>query len=178
MAEGKVVIAAERIGLPRDASDEAILERIYAMGEENVKLHAAVVNLTKKIEENASVAKERDRLLAEMAIEKAVAFQTIDASEREDWIEDYLENRERTERRLAKKHINGILRRAELGLSSSVVPDPDPFAELKVASGQKMAADKTLTEAEAVQQVYRENPDLFHRVTEARRTRVGKGGER
>lgn len=151
-------------GLIKKADDGAVWER------------EAHDNLN-KMEQTETLLRENAALKADIFMKDAVANFQIDKAEAEVLKEMYLSGEE------GQKAVTKLLatrsRRDYFAKKSSLtgkeIPT-DPAAELSGRVAEAKAKNPKLTDVEAVNQVYKADPALFKRVTEARRKAGTKEG--
>jgi hypothetical protein len=181
-------ILYERIGLGPEATEEQAVDRIHALADENKDLRERSDSLQKLLAENhkaveeAKAAKRKYELAEGRAfLQQAVNDQKIDKEDMEFLLEDYAKDPERVRKQVEKKGYRSILAK-QMSISGEAGPPVNGLVELQIRVAERLANDPTkkLSEVEATNQLYREDPGLFERVTEARRQKAGtsKAGER
>jgi hypothetical protein len=183
-----VKILAEWVGLGPDATEEQIAEKIKTLGEDVKTYRDRAETYEKALAENHAAVqraktaeKKYQSIEGTMLIEQAVRDQKIDVVDVPFLSEMYEKSPERVKKFIEEKAYRSILAK-QVSLSGDAAPSDDPQVELSVRVAEAMANDttKALTEAVAVQRIYKADPGLFRRVTEARRaaSAAPKGGER
>lgn len=187
MSEKEVVkIEAERIGLPATASAVEIRDAVYADHVQLVKVTAERDLWKGRAEENQALAmeykqgnEEKKVLEGKLLIEAARNADKIDSSEEDFYLSLWLTDEKLCTKRLDSLQEKKYLRKQE-SLKGTIGDLPaDPSGELAAKVAEIIANNNKLTEAEAVQLAYKNDPKLFERVTEARRAAsAAKGGDR
>jgi single-stranded DNA-specific DHH superfamily exonuclease len=181
-----VKIEAERIGLPATASAVEIRDAVYADHAQLVKVTAERDLWRERAEENQALAMEykqgnEDKKVLEgkLLIEAARNADKIEKSEEDFYLALWLKDPKLCTKRLESLEEKKYLRRQD-SLKGPIGDLPaDPLGELAAKTAELIANNSKLTQAEAVQLAYKQDPKLFERVTEARRATVAaKGGER
>ena len=180
-------ILYERIGLGAEATEEQALERIHSLADENKELRERSDNLQKILAENhknvedAKAAKKKYQLQeGEIFIDAAIRDQKIDKDDREFYLHDWERDSERVRKQIEKKGYRAVLAK-QMSLAGDAVAPIDAIGEARARVAEMIANDtsKKLNEVEAYKRLWREDPDLWKRHTEARESRANpKGGDR
>ncbi len=132
-----------------------------------------------KLETVSKKEKELDEQRAKMFVEDAVRRQIVDKSEFDFWVDQYAKDPDSVRKLFESRNYSILTKR--ISLAGDAAPPTDAIMEAKGRVAEMIANDTTkkLTEAEAYNRLWKENPDLFARHVEARRaTAEKKGGER
>lgn len=186
-------IMAEDIGLPKEATAEQMVVAIRGQGAEIKRVRALNETLVKSLAEAQQEAlagkKAQEELLANegrMVVRKAIDDQILDEKDEERFVKMYSTDDGKA---FVEGYIEDHKYRKVLAIQQSLkgvrTAAIDPMAELATRKAEILANSKNMTEAQAVEKAYKDDPDLFERVTEARRiavrekTKAGqKGGGR
>lgn len=174
-----VVIHADKLGLPPDATPEQILKRIYDLQESAAKfekMQNEADRLLAKAEEGEKAKAELAKVEARLVIERAVANQWIDKSQADFYAEMYAREPEKVKKHLEDMKFRSFLARADrLSTTDLEKSKASPLAEVQGRVAELRAKDANLSESAAMSKVFEDNPKLY----EAYRATVlaGKGAE-
>ena len=139
--DDSLVIAAERIGLPTNATNVEIAAAIYKQAERIKQLEEAVKEVSTMAEARKMAEERLTQVMAENVVAEAVRNQWIDKHEEKYYIEDYIANPTRTTERINDRKYRGILGKVvSLRDQGSAMVDID--AEVAAKASELMASDE------------------------------------
>lgn len=176
----EVILLAEKIGLPANASAEAITARVYEMQEKierAEKLQAAAESLLQRAEAGEKAAAELKKVEARLFIERAISNQWIDKKDEAFYVEMFSEHPDRVRKHIEDQKYRSLLSRMESLPANDASSTASAFDQIEAMAKALMANEKGLSKSDAHARVMAENPE----VAEAYRLQVvagAKGGSR
>lgn len=170
-------LVAQSLGLELESPVEKILEAIKGLSKQAtdgaVWEKEAHDNLN-KVEHTEKAFRRIAELEAELFMKEAVANFQIDAAEATVLKEMYLgsEGGKASVEKLLETRAKRDYFTRKSSLTGREIPT-DPMAELASRKAETKAKFPDLSDAECVQKVYKDDPSLFQRVTQARREKSG-----
>lgn len=181
MAE-TVVIMAERLGLPPDATPEQIRDKVHVLAEENVHLkHEVNIWRERAEKQTAELAEGRKaidkvkEMEARLFVEKAIRDQRIDKADEEKFLRVFQLDRKLAEQWIEERaHRDFMAKEQGIGLDLPVMSAVD---EVRAKAEALMASDKSLTLAVAQMRVLQDEK-LYERYRAETVSGAARGGER
>lgn len=137
--EGRVVIASDRIGLPANASSDEIVDQVYRMADRLKQLEVALAESSRIAAEHKKSSEDLKALQAKVLVEEAIRNKWIDKSEEQYFIEDYVSDPVRTQKRIDDRKYRTILTK-HIALRGEA-PEVDVEVEIDDAAQKLMASE-------------------------------------
>jgi hypothetical protein len=183
---GDMKLLAEDFGLPPSATGDEIVSKAKSLAEENrtlaeqrdmwrIEAEKKQVELAEAQKVVRSVREQEGARL----VDRGIADQKIDKSERDFFINMYREHPDQVSKLLNERSYRQYLAR-DMRMQGNLKIGPtneNPMDELKAKVAEKLANDtsRTLSEAAAQAEVLREDPTLYERT---RQFELGQGAKK